>query len=278
MVYEADKDGSNRKEMLSFPGSIQPMLSRAAVLINGKLYFAGDRESVSQYSVNEKDGTVSDTTARYDKAFYCVDLADYSVETTEFEVPKGKTDSLVTSPLVIEAYDGYVYVLLSFNGDGEWYRINSADGASSKILSFESGNLRFVGAIGNTVYYTKEGTAAVYAMEIGSSEEKEVVSLETEDAEDAVAYVLDGQLLVETAYSLDEGAEFSEYTLFDPAGKELRTYHYDEYVSFMRAAGDHLLSIRSNLDVYWCRKEELADLLDKSIYIGNFFGRNIDNI
>lgn len=275
-VYEADVDGTNRKKVQSFSGSVFSYVANAAVLVNGKLYFGGATEDKTEIFLDDKTGVQTDVVVTYDDVIYCVDLNDYSIET--FAETKGKDDSAYSYNMKV--FDGHVYAIeYSSQADkAMWYRINIADNTCSEIIQFDSNMPRFVGAIEDTVYYYYEEEPVLYAMDVEKLEEREVLSVELDSI---YAWILDGQLLVQTDNSMEEGSYFSEYTLFDSEGNAGQVYHFDDYVTFFEGLGDKLIFVKpfdEGRSEWWCEKDDLADLLDKGIYIGDFLGSNNDKL
>ena len=139
-VYEADPDGSNRRKMAAFSGSIEyPSDTQAAVLADGKLYFGGLTEERERIELGPQgewlafEDWVSD-------AVYCLDLNDYTLET--FAVTEDKEGEYQYE---FYEYDGMIYGIISnFYGDSAvWYRIDPEAGLCEEILRFDSNVARF---------------------------------------------------------------------------------------------------------------------------------------
>lgn len=283
-VYEADPDGRNRKCKLSFAGSIGSAdLTFAAVMEEGVLYFGGPIESRIVME-NDEDGVVSRSEVIHSDAFYALDLEDYSVKM--FAETEGK-DSMSYS-YYVGMFDGYVYARTSdsWQGSGDWYRIDTETGEWEEIIHFDSDAPWFFGAIGDIVYYYYD-KPVLYAMNVGTQEEREVLAVE-QDRDFLVATVMEDQIWVMTDYSMEKGSTMTEYTVLNAKDDVVGHYHYDDYILFYGVVGDRLIyskNMFSNEEMWWADEEmwwvdksDIANLTERGVYIGRADGKYNDPI
>lgn len=283
-VYEADLDGRNRKCKLSFAGSIGSVTATfAAVMEEGVLYFGGPIESriIMEY---DDTGVVSRNEVIHSDAFYALDLEDYSVKM--FAEAEGK-DSMSYS-YYVGIFDGYVYARTSesWHWSGDWYRMDMETGEWEEIKHFDSDTPWFLGAIGDTVYYYYD-KPVLYAMDVGTQEEREVLAVE-QDRDFLVAAVMEDQIWVMTDYSMEKGSTMTEYTVLNAEDDAVGLYHYDNYILFYGVVGDRLIyskNLFSNEEMWWADEEmwwadksDIADLAERGVYIGHADGRYNDPI
>lgn len=283
-VYEADLDGRNRKRKLSFAGSIgSATLSSAAAMEEGVLYFGGPIESriIMEY---DDTGVVSRSEVIHSDAFFAVDLEDYSVQL--FAETDGK-DSMSYS-YYVGIFDGYVYARASesWQGSGDWYRIDMKTGEWEEIIHFDSDAPWFFGAIGDTVYYYYD-KPILYAMNVGTQEEREVLTVE-QDRAFLVAAVMEDQIWVMTDYSMEKGSTMTEYTVLNAEDDVVGLYHYDDYILFYGVVGDRLIYSRNMFsneemwwadeEMWWADKSDIANLTERGAHIGHADGRYNDPI
>lgn len=281
-VYEADLDGSNRRKVASFSGSMEsPSMSYAAVLADGKLYFGGPSKELIRMEYDAR-GQFLTLETRIDDALYCLDLNDYTLETFAAVENKEVGDEEGYQYQVYE-FDGMIYGIIScFQGDrAEWYRIDPGAGVCEEILRFDSHVARFQGAIGDTVYYTYENSwDTLYAKDIfAEAEEREIMTI-TDDVAMAIPFVIDGQILFMTNYCIEGDNLMSEYTVLDPEGNILERIQYDDYIVFLDVVGDRILFFRGYPDseIWWADRGELAELSEKGVRIGPFSGGKLDTM
>lgn len=281
-VYEADLDGSNRSKKLTFLGGIAaPQISHAAVLADGKIYFGGPTENVTKYVYEDGYGVVNeeDSANRNSDAVYCLDLNDYTVETFADTQDRAGGDAWMYQ---LYEFDGFIYAIVSnFQDDcAVWYRIDPSMGECREILRFDSDIAVFCGAIEDTVYYyyDKHGET-LYAKDIASEEEKEIMSVSREGAH-VIAFILDGKILFQTDGSFEDGSFMSEYALLDRDGNSLDIIHYDDYITFLDVVGNRLIYFRTNAehDEWWVDKSELANLVENGVSIGTIWGEPQDTL
>ena len=279
-VYEADPDGSNRRKMAAFSGSIEyPDDTHAAVLADGKLYFGGPMEERERIELGPQgewlafEDWVSD-------AVYCLDLNDYTLET--FAVTENKGGDVAYQYQFYE-YDDVIYAIISsFQGDNAvWYRIDPEAGGCEEILRFDSDVARFWGAIGDTVYYWYESSwKTLYARELAAeAAEREIIAVTGENMI-VLPFVVDGQILCMTDSRFEGEDRMAEYTIFDPEGNVLDTIRYDDYITFTDVVGDRIIYFRGYPDweVWWADKEDIKDLSEKGVRIGPINGAMLDTL
>ena len=277
-VYEADLDGQNRKYRSSFDGSIGSVNS--AVLENGVLYFGGPIE-IRRITEYDEKGAVLRDEALYSGAFYGVNLEDYSVR--RFTETEGR-DSLSYS-YYVSVYDGDVYARVreAYLECGNWYRIDPETGECEEIMRFESDEPWFCGVVGDSVYYYYNNRPTLYAMDIGTKTEREVLRVE-KDRSFLVASVLKDQIWVMTDYSMEEGNYMSEYTVLNAEGEAVDFYHFDEYLLFYGVVENRLIYSVSSFgeevyweeEMYWADLSDTANLRERSVLIGNADGEKND--
>ena len=283
-VYEADPDGSNRRKVAAFSGSLGSLtMSYAAVLVDGKLYFGGpSKERIRM--LYDAQGQYLTYEEWIDDGIYCLDLNDYTLET--FAVTENKEVKEEEGyQYQLYEYDGMVYGTISNfqGGDAVWYRIDPEAGICEEILRFDSNAAWFGGAIGDKVYYFYEDNGeTLYVRDLAAgAEEREVVTI-TAEGMIAMPFVLDGQLLLITDFLLEGENHMAEYTVLDPEGKELDRIRYDEYINFLDVVGDRLIYFKpdsdSNWETWWVDKEDLADLSEKGVRIGPGIGESLDTL
>ncbi|MCM1056441.1 MAG: hypothetical protein NC517_02395 [Firmicutes bacterium] len=277
-VYEADPDGRGRRKVATFSGMISsPIITHAAVLVDGKLYFGGPTEVRDRTEQNPGSGAMT-TRSWVSDAVYCLDLNDYTIETfADKENWEGMAQYQVYE------YDGMIYGIMSdFSKDrAVWYRIDPEAGSCDEILRFDSNVASFMGAIGDTIYYRYDASGkTLYARDISAdAEEREIMTAAGEDMT-AVVFVLDGQILFMTDCRMEEKDPMTEYAVLDPGGKVLDTFRYNDYITFLDVVGDKLIFYRTyaGCDEWWADKEDLPDLTEKSEPIGPFFGTMLDSV
>ncbi|MCM1190925.1 MAG: hypothetical protein NC123_00405 [Butyrivibrio sp.] len=277
-VYEADPDGSNRRKVATFSGAIDsPIITYAAVLVDGKLYFGGATEVRDRTEQNTQSGAMTNESWVSD-AVYCLDLNDYTLETfAATENWEGMAQ------YQLYEYDGMVYVIMSdFSKDRAiWYRIAPEAGRCEEILRFDSNVARFQGAIGNTVYYKYENSGkTLYARDVSAgAKEREIMTVTGEDMT-VNAFITDGQILFMTDCRLEEEEPMTEYAVLDPEGKILDRIRYDDYITFLDVVGDKLIYYRtySDCDEWWAEKENLKVLTEGGVPIGPFWGAGLDTL
>lgn len=278
-VYEADPDGSNRRKIATFPGSINnTIITNVAVLADGKLYFGGPTEERSRW---EHGGHGEDLEERVwiSDAIYCLDLNDYSIE--NFAVTKDREGMGYMYQLY--EYGGMIYAVISnFGNDADfavWYRIDPAMGECGEILRVDSNPVRFCGAIGDTMYYFyNDSGKTLYARDIEEgAEEREIMTVNGEDMH-VIAFVLDEQILFQTDRVFEGDDRMTEYALLDRNGNLLDTIRYDDYIVFNDVIGDKLIYYRmgSDWEKWWADKEELIDLTAMGTEIGPLVGNRLD--
>ncbi|MCM1190926.1 MAG: hypothetical protein NC123_00400 [Butyrivibrio sp.] len=279
-VYEADPDGSNRRKVAAFSGSVgSPTIVYAAVLTDGRLYFGGPTEERNRMEFNDQ-GELLSFESWVNDAVYCLELNDYTVET--FAAAEDKAGEVAYSYQFYE-YGGMIYAIISsFQGDNAvWYRIDSAGNVCEEILRFDSNVARFQGAIGNTVYYKYENSGkTLYAKDVpAGTEEREIMTVTKEDMIlDAV--ISDGQILCMTDFCIEEGNPMAEYTVLDPNGNILDRIRYDDYIVLLGVVGDRILYFRGYPDweVWWADKGELSKLPENGTGIGPLLGSKLDTM
>ncbi len=270
-VYEADPDGSNRRKMATFPGSIgSPTVSHAAVLMGGKLYFGGPTE-VRDVIDQDIQGEQAIKILTSD-AVYCLDLNDYTVET--FAVAENKEGGYQYQ---FYEYDGMIYATISdCRNSAVWYRMNPGTGVCEEILHFDTDVAMFEGAIGDTVYYWYlDSGKTFYARDIAvGAEEREIMEVTGENMI-VVPLVLDGQVLCMTDSRFGGEDPMAEYTVLDCDGNVLDTIRYDDYITFLDVVGDKIIYFKLNSDseweIWWADRKDLSDLSKKGVRIGFFF-------
>ncbi|MDE6639024.1 MAG: hypothetical protein K2K63_00675 [Acetatifactor sp.] len=280
-VYEADPDGSNRRKMATFSGSIDsPTMTHAAVIADGKLYFGGPSEESDRMELDAL-GLWMTLESWVSDAIYCLDLNDYTLET--FAVTEDKEIREDAYQYQLYEYDGMIYGIISnFQGDSAaWYRIDPEAGVCEEIMCFDSNVARFHGAIGNTVYYWYENSwKTLYARDLAAeTEEREIISATGEDMI-VISFILDGQLLCMTEYRYEGEDRMAEYMVIDPEGNILDRIRYDDYITFLDVVGDKIMYFRGYPDwgVWWAEKEDMKDLLDKGVRIGPLNGAKLDTL
>ncbi len=281
-VYEADPDGSNRRKVAAFSGSIEfPALPRAAVLADGKLYFGGPTEVRERVELDLQSGGQKITTW-VSAAVYCLDLNDYTIET--FMLMEDKEGPSVYLYQIYE-YDGMIYWMIRFSQDDSsvLYRSDPVEGTCEEILRFDSGAVMFEGVIGNTVYYWYENSGkTLYARDIAAGAEEREIMTVTGESKVMISFVLEEQLLIMTDFLLKGEDRMAEYTVFDSEGKALDTIRYDDYITFLDVVGDRILYFKLNADseweVWWADKEDLRDLSQKGVQIGPLNGAKLDTL
>lgn len=282
-VYEANSDGSNRRKIATFSGSIDsPTMTHAAILADGKLYFGGPSEEKFRMELNvlglwmTLESWVSD-------AVYCLDLNDYTLETFAVTEDKEIKDGEDAYQYQLYEYDGMIYGIISnFQGDSAvWYRIDPEAGVCEEILRFDNNVAMFGAAIGNTVYYMYENSwETLYARDLAAgAAEREIITVTGENMS-ALPFVVDGQILCMTDYCLEGEDRMAEYTVLDPEGKALDRIRYDDYIIFMDVVGDKIIYFRGYPDweVWWADKEDHKDLSDKGVRIGPLNGTKLDTL
>ena len=278
-VYEADPDGSNRRKKATFSGAIaSPIMSHAAVLADGKLYFGGAAEVRNRTEQDVQSGEPTNESWISD-AIYCLDLNAYTLET--FAVTE-KREGLGYQYQFYE-YGGMIYgIISSFQEDSAvWYRIDPGLGGCEEILRFDSDVARFEGAIGDTVYYYYDNSGkTLYARDIAAgTKEREIITVTGEDMS-LITFIFDGQILFMTDCSMEGEDCMTEYAVLDRNGKVLDTIRYDDYITFLDVVGDKLIYYRTfaDCDEWWADKEDLADLTEKGVPIGPFYGPRLDTL
>ncbi len=270
-VYEADPDGSNRRKMATFPGSIgSNTVSHAAVLMGGKLYFGGPTEVRDIVDQDIQGEQAIKILTNY--AVYCLDLNNYTVET--FAVEENKEGGYQYQ---IYEYDGMIYAIISnCENSAVWYRLNPGTGVCEEILRFDTDVPMFEGAIGDTVYYWYLGSEKTfYARDIAAgAEEREIMEV-TGGTMMVIPLIVDGQVLCMVDSRFGGEDSMAEYTVFDPDGNVLDTIRYDDYITFLDVVGDKILYYKLNSDfvweIWWADKKDLTDLTEKGVRIGSFF-------
>ena len=279
-VYEADPDGSNRKKVAAFSGTIEvPAIPHAAVLADGKLYFGGPTEVRSRIEQDIQGGGQKSRTW-VSAAVYCLDLNDYTIETFTVMEDKEGTPAYLYP---IYEYDGMIYWMIHFIQDDSsvLYRSDPVGGICEEILRFDSSAVMFGGVIGDTVYYWYEnGEKTFYARDIATgAEEREIMTVPGEGRV-VISFVLDGQLLIMTDRCMEGADRMAEYTVLDPEGKALDTIRYDDYITFMDVVGDKIIYFKLNSDseweIWWVDKADLKDLTQKGVRLGPLNGANLD--
>ena len=277
-VYEADLDGNNRRKVATFSGSLStPVVTHAAVLMDGKLYFGGPME---ERSITEQgaQGVRLMTKSLISDAVYCFDLKDYTIET--LAVTENKQGVSAYQYQFYE-YDGMIYAIISnFQEDcAVWYRIVPRTGVCEEVMRFDSNVARFTGAIGNTVYYSYENSGeTLYAKELtAGAKEREIMSIAGEDVS---AFILDGQILFMTDQRTEGEDRMTEYAVLDPDGNILDMIRYDDYITMLDVVGDKLIYFRvfSDCEEWWADKDDLKNLTLKGVQIGPFFGWKLDTL
>lgn len=277
-VYEADPDGSNRRKKATFSGAISNTItSYTAVLAGGKLYFGGPTEDWSRWEY-ESYGENMTSSFWFSDAVYCLDLNDYTLET--FAVTKDKEG--MGDMYQLYEYDGMIYAIESgFQEDrAVWYRIDPAAGGCEEILRFDSDVARFLGAIGDTVYYKYENSGkTLYAKDLASGAEEREIMTVTGDM-GVNAYILDGQILFRTEGRNEGEDRMTEYAVLDRDGNLLDTIRYDDYIVFLDVVGDKLIYFRmgSDWEHWWADKADLEDLVEKGTQVGPFTGNRLDTL
>ncbi len=283
-VYEADPDGSNRRKVATFPGSIDSSsMTYAAVLADGKLWFGGPSKELVRIECDAQ-GMWQTFELWINDAIYCLDLNDYTVETFAATEDKEVKEEEGYQYQLYE-FDGMIYGIISnFQGDSAiWYRIDPGTGVCEEILRFDSNVARFGGAIGDKVYYFYEDAQeTLYVRDLAEgAEEREILTI-TAEGMLAMPFVLDGRLLLITDYCVEEGNHMAEYTVFDPEGKVLDTIRYDDYINFLDVVGDKIIfyKLESDFeyDTWWVKKEDLKDLSQKGVRIGPINGVTLDTL
>lgn len=212
-------------------------------------------------------------------AIYCLDLNDYTLET--FAVTENR-EGLGYQYQFYE-YGGMIYgIISSFQEDrAVWYRIDPGAGVCEEILRFETNVARFQGAIGNTVYYYYDNSGkTLYAMDIAAgAKEREIITVTEEDMS-LITFIFDGQILFMTDCSMEGENCMTEYAVLDRSGKVLDTIRYNDYITFLDAVGDKLVYYRTfaDCDEWWADKENIADLTEKGVPIGPFYGPGLDTL
>ena len=278
-VYEADSDGSNRRKMAAFSGSIDsPDDTHAAVLVDGKLYFGGPTEVRDVIRQDNIGGEMTFESWTND-AIYCLNLNDYTLEI--FADSKNREGTGYQYQLY--EYDGMIYGIMSnfLHDNAVWYRIDPAMDDCEEILRFDSNVARFWGAIGDTVYYTYEGSwNTLHARDtLAEAAEREIMTVTGEDMI-ANPFVLDGQLLIMTERCVEGEDRMAEYAVFDQEGNVLDTIRYDDYILLLDVVGDKIIYFRGYPDweVWWADKEDIRDLSDKGVRIGPLNGATLDKL
>lgn len=279
-VFEADPDGSNRRKMATFTGSIEyPSDTQAAVLADGKLYFGGPTEERERIELGPQGEWLAFELWVSD-AVYCLDLNDYTLET--FAVTENKEGEWPYQYQFYE-FDDMIYAIISsFQGDNAvWYRINPRAGICEEILRFDSNVARFWGAIGDTVYYWYESSwKTLYARELAAgAAEREIIAVTGENMI-VLPFVVDGQILCMTNYRMEGEDCMTEYAVLDPDGNVLDTIRYDAYINFLDVVGDKIIYFKldSDWEVWWVDKEDIADLSEKGVKIGPSLGSKLDTL
>ena len=279
-VYEADLDGSNRRKKADFQGGISNTVTAySAVLADGKLYFGGPAERNSRWKYT--DGGANMTSSFWlSDAIYCLDLENYTMET--FAVTQDKEGQ--GDMYQLYEYDGMIYAVVSSFLDDRavWYRIDPAAGTCEEFLRFDANVARFCGAIGDTVYYFYEDSPkTLYARDIAEeAAEREIMTVTGEDMH-VIAFVLDGQLLIQTDRVYEGENRMTEYALLDRDGNLLNTIRYDDYIVFLDAFGDKLIYFRmgsSGWEHWWADKEALTELVEAGTKLGPFQGSGLDTL
>lgn len=280
-VYEADSDGSGRRKLVTFSGSIDsPDDTHAAVLADGKLYFGGPTKT---RDITRQDAWSGEMTFESwtNDAIYCLNLNDCTLET--FGVSESKEGTGFQYQFY--EYDDMIYVIMSnFSQDSAvWYRIDPEMGNCEEISRFDSNVARFWGIIGNTVYYTYENFGkTLYARDLAAeAAEREIVTITREDMI-VIPFVVDGQILCMTDSRFEGENRMAEYTVFDPSGNVLDTIRYNEYITFLDVVGDKIIYYKykpdSDWEVWWADKEDIKDLLKKGVKIGPLSGSRLDTL
>ena len=274
-IYEADLDGRNRKCRLSFDGGIGSVgLNDSAVLKDGVLYFGGPVETrfATEY---DDEGTLLRNETHQNDAFYAVNLEDYSVQ--RFAETEGRDGASYS--YYVSIYEGYVYArtLEAYSGCGNWYCIDLTTGECEEIMSFESDEPWFCGAVGDYVYYCYDNRPVLYVMDIGTKTEREVLRVE-KDRDFLVASVLKDQIWVMTDYCMEEGSYMTEYTVLNAEGEAMDFYHFDEYILFWGMVGERLIYSRvfPEEEMGWVDFSDAGNLIERGVLIGYADGRHND--
>ncbi|MCM1056444.1 MAG: hypothetical protein NC517_02410 [Firmicutes bacterium] len=280
-VYEADLDGSNRRKMTAFPGSIAyPDDTHAGILVDGKFYFGGPTEERERIELDAR-GEWQTFEPWTTDAIYCLDLNDYTTET--FAATEDQAGDASAYQYKLYEYDGRIYAIISnYQGDSAvWYRIEPETGVCEEILRFDSNAARFQGAIGDTVYYTYDNSwDTLYARDIlTEAEEREIMTI-TDEVVIAIPFVIDGQILFMTNYCLEGDDFMAEYAVLDRDGNVLDRIRYDDYITFLDVIGDKLLYFKNypDYEVWWVDKDEIINLLEKGVRIGPLSGAKLDTL
>ena len=278
-VYEADPDGSNRRKKATFSGAIDsPIITHAAVLVDGKLYFGGATEERDRTEQDIQGGGLTNESWISD-AVYRLDLNDYTLETFAVTENRGRSGYQYQ----LYEYDGMLYAILSnFPEDcAVWYRIDPGAGVCEEIMRFDSNVARFQGAIGDAVYYKYENSGkTLYARDLtAGAKEREIMTVTGEDMF-VVAFIFDGQILFMTDCCMEKEDCMAEYVVLDRNGEVLDTIRYDDYITFLDMVGDKLIYYRTfaDCDEWWADKEDITYLTEKGVPIGPFYGPRLDTL
>ncbi len=271
-IYEAELDGSNRKLVVCFDGGIDSStISYASVLKNGKLYFGGMLNVSTEAEVDEDTGIITSQIDYVEHAFYQVDLLDYSVNTI------GRERTLLEEGYTYQAYQGNNWIYLSrfnnTNEKGTWYAINNSTGEYQEIARFEMQAPTIVGIMNDVVYADRDNILYQYDWMMNDTIEEFYIS----DNEFVIADIFEDEIWIATDMSHEEGNEYVEYTVMDKDRNVLRTNHYSEYITFLDVIGDKVLYLKpftEGIEEWWCELDKV-DTLEDSVYIGDYFGRNM---
>lgn len=258
-VYEADKDGKNRKLVAAFDGGVD--LGKAVLLLGDTLYFGGDKKETIFYDFNEESEKLENVEIHLEDNFFALDLSDYSVKT--FAEEEKDTNSYLH-----EVYykDNAVYAI-EMSGiaeKGAFFRLSLEDGTCEKLLQFDTMFPVFIGVIGNQLFYTTDDAVMSYDMD---TKESSVFY----ECTAPIVFMIGNEILIQTESSMEQGSDYSVYTAYDKNEKKLKEYRFDEYIAFMDVIGDKVTYVKCctpRIEEWWCNISDMEDLLEKSEYIG----------
>lgn len=272
-VYESKPDGRDRRVVASFDGGIDAsIISNAVVINNGKLYFGGAVSDVMTTQIENETGLMEAMTLEVEYAFYEIDLLDYSVRIL------GKTDGKQECKYTCQVYSSDDWTYLSrYNSSeekGVWYAVNSITGECQEIAHFEIEAPRILGCIEDSVIAYRNNILFQYDW---MKKEMKELYCGSEDKE-LIAFVLADEIWIATDKSLEKDNNFVEYTILDIKGNILRNNHYSDYITFLDVIGDRVLYLKpltEGIEEWWCELDKV-DTLENSVYIGNYFGRDME--
>ncbi len=271
-IYECEMDGSNRRRVGSFEGSVD--LSDG-LIYDHVLYFSSFKksESVKTEEYTDEYGIEGYITENADTHQLCtLDLS--TMEFTGFSEREGSNFTDITK------LGNHVY---SMNDGGSetsvLYRLDTEDNTCEEVYKSDA-PFWLAGGIDQTLLFftqdMEEDCFYFYLYDENTGETKDLVKSPVSDA-----CVVGDCFAVKTEYirsgEEEDGRDYKvEYSFYNKDGELLQKAYYQRNVTLMFTVGDHLLFNLMGTDegvgekkdgVYVADKDELLELEEKGTYI-----------